>query len=88
MCLVLNLAFCVALLPLTPAFGEAVALMVPATALTSVAGLDFVGVASGQTTVQRAVVPGQHQTIAGVDMVEVRSGLQVGDLVVPKAAHE
>lgn len=65
------------------------ALMVPAAALTSIAGLDFVGVEDGGATIMRTVVPGQHQIVAGVDMVEVLSGLQLGDHVLPKApGHE
>ncbi|MBI1171046.1 efflux RND transporter periplasmic adaptor subunit [bacterium] len=65
--------------------GSRQALMVPATALTSLAGLDFVGVEDGGATVMRAVVPGQHQQVAGVDLVEVLSGLEVGDHVLPQA---
>ncbi|MGV8985675.1 MAG: efflux RND transporter periplasmic adaptor subunit [Cypionkella sp.] len=65
--------------------GEREALMVPATALVTIAGLDFVGVEDGGATVMRTVVPGQHQSVDGVDMVEVLSGLLVGDHVLPQA---
>lgn len=61
------------------------ALMVPATALVSQAGLDFVGVDAPGGVVMRSVVPGQHQTLNGVEMVEILSGLEEGDPVLPMA---
>lgn len=69
------------------------ALMVPATALVNLGGLDFVGVGEPGAAVMRSVVPGEHQTINGTEMVEILSGLQVGDAVLPVApaqgaAHE
>lgn len=72
--------------------GTRSALMVPATALRHVAGLDFAAVEAGGATLMRAVVPGEHQTLDGVEMVEILSGLEVGDHVLDpapaEAAHE
>ncbi len=74
--------------------GKRTALMVPATAISTHSGLDFVGVEDASGEVQRSVVPGEHQMIAGVEMVEILSGLELGDHVMPQAptakgaAHE
>ena len=74
--------------------GQRDALMVPASALSSNAGLDFVGVASASGPVQRSVVPGERQMVDGIAMVEILSGLEVGDHILPQApvakgaAHE
>jgi RND family efflux transporter MFP subunit len=62
------------------------ALMVPETAVITRAGLDFVEVADAQGLVLRTVVPGQRQTLDGVVMIEILSGLEAGDRVVN--AHE
>ena len=59
-----------------------VALMVPADDIVTRAGLDFVGVATGDTVALRSIVSGQPQLVDGVAMVEVLSGLQAGDIVV------
>ncbi|MFM2349678.1 MAG: hypothetical protein RIR04_644 [Pseudomonadota bacterium] len=69
------------------AVGQRDALMVPATALSSTGGLDFVGVQGASGPMQRSVVPGEHQTVGGVDMVEILSGLEAGDVVVSGAAQ-
>lgn len=53
------------------------ALMVPQTAVVTRQGLDFVLV-NGDL---RAVVPGQAQSVDGVAMVEILSGLQAGDVI-------
>ena len=53
------------------------ALMVPQTAVVTRQGLDFVLV-NGDL---RAVVPGQVQSVDGVAMVEILSGLQAGDVI-------
>ncbi|MEO6298537.1 MAG: efflux RND transporter periplasmic adaptor subunit [Paracoccaceae bacterium] len=66
--------------------GQRQALMVPVTAISSTAGLDFVSVAEVSGPVQRSVVPGEHQVLGGVEMVEILSGLQAGDHVLPGAA--
>lgn len=68
--------------------GTREALMVPATALRLTAGLDFVGVEADGATVMRAVVPGAHQVINGVEMVEILSGLDAGDHVLDPAPAE
>lgn len=69
------------------AVGQRDALMVPATALSSTGGLDFVGVQGASGPMQRSVVPGEHQTVGGVDMVEILSGLEADDVVVSGAAQ-
>jgi len=78
------------------AVGQRRALMVPEAAIRVQAGLDFVAVqgVSGRGVsgpVQRAVVPGAHQVVDGIPMVEILSGLQVGDVLagdMPEAADE
>lgn len=55
------------------------ALLVPAHAITSRAGLDFVTLTTPDGPVARVVVPGQRQDINGATMVEILSGLQEGD---------
>lgn len=64
--------------------GTRKALMVPASAVRSEAGLDFVTVEEGGKDWQRTVVPGEHRSVDGADMVEILSGLQAGDRVVVK----
>lgn len=66
--------------------GKRKVLMVPATALSSNAGLDFVSVEMAAGPMQRSVVPGEHQVVGGVEMVEILSGLEAGDRVLPGAA--
>lgn len=68
--------------------GQRLALMVPAGAVVTRAGLDFVAVRLGDHEVMRAVVPGQRQEIGGEPMVEIISGLAAGDDVVEGADHE
>lgn len=58
------------------------ALMVPAAAVTTETGLDFVQVVGADGPVLRTVVVGQHQTVDGAAMIEILSGLAVGDRVV------
>lgn len=53
------------------------ALMVPATAVTHISGLDFIT----QDNQLRVVVPGVHEVMNGVDMVEILSGLRAGDVI-------
>lgn len=62
--------------------GERAALLVPAGAVTTRAGLDFVRVAEAGGEVERAVVLGERAVRDGADMVEVLSGLAAGDEVV------
>lgn len=62
------------------------ALMVPETAVITRTGLDFVEVVDTEGPVLRTVVPGQRHTLDGVEMIEILSGLEVGDRVVN--AHE
>lgn len=62
--------------------GERTALLVPADAVETVSGLDFVPVSEDGETVRRTVVLGEHHTIDGKDMVEVVSGLTAGEEVV------
>ena len=58
------------------------ALMVPATAMTTRSGLDFVAVKSGDMVSLGSVVPGQRQQVDGVEQVEILSGLQAGDVIL------
>jgi len=62
------------------------ALMVPETAVITRSGLDFVEVAGSEGPVLRTVALGQRQSLDGAAMIEVLSGLVVGDRVV--SAHE
>lgn len=71
--------------------GERSALLVPATALRSRAGLDFVQVETAAGPLLRAVVPGNRTETDAGEMVEVLSGLVAGDRVVTdpvEADHE
>lgn len=69
------------------AVGQRDALMVPVAALSATGGLDFVSVQGVSGPMQRSVVPGEHQTVGGVEMVEILSGLEAGDVVVSGAAQ-
>ncbi len=62
------------------------ALMVPETAIITRTGLDFVEVAGPDGPILHVVVLGQRQTHEGRAMIEVLSGLVVGDRVI--APHE
>lgn len=64
---------------------EREALSVPADLIRTHAGLDFVVVQEGETLSERAIVPGTHFVVDGVEMVEILTGLQGGETVV---AHE
>jgi RND family efflux transporter MFP subunit len=59
------------------------ALMVPATAVMLKSGLDFVSTGSQL----RVVVPGVHEVVGGIDMVEILSGLQPGDVIETEGAQ-
>lgn len=63
--------------------GKHSALMVPATAISVKSGLDFVSVDKEL----RAVVPGVHEVVNGVEMVEILSGLQAGDVIETDGAN-
>ena len=54
----------------------------PAAALVTRHGLDFVTVANGTASVDRVVVAGERLTVDGRAMVEVLTGLVAGDRVV------
>lgn len=62
--------------------GERQGFLVPAAAVSTRAGLDFVAVRDGEATVERAVITGQHMPIDGVDGIEILTGLAEGDRVV------
>ena len=70
--------------------GAREALVVPAADVVTRSGLDFVGIQAGEGAALRSIVSGAMQTIDGVEMVEVISGLRAGDTVVPAAevGHE
>lgn len=63
--------------------GERAALLVPKADVVTRAGLDFVGLQGAEGTVLRSIVPGAVTVVDGVEMVEVLSGLNAGDVVVP-----
>ena len=62
--------------------GEHEALAVPASAIVTRSGLDFVAVDNGAGLVLRTIVPGARQKVNGQEMVEVLSGLAAGDRVM------
>ena len=62
--------------------GKRTALLVPADAVETVSGIDFVSVNAGGDTVKRTVVLGTEQTVDGEAMVEVLTGLKGGEEVV------
>jgi RND family efflux transporter MFP subunit len=66
--------------------GQRQALVVPADTLVTRSGLDFVGLQTAAGVVLRAVVPGQRQTVDGIETVEILTGLRDGDIVVPASA--
>ncbi len=66
--------------------GTTQALMIPAAALKTRYGLDFVPVSDGDKVVLRSVVVGERQQVDDIEMIQVLSGLQAGDIVVP--GHE
>jgi RND family efflux transporter MFP subunit len=63
--------------------GEREVLLVPADSIITRAGLDFVGVQTGDGVALRSILPGMTHAQDGVAMVEVISGLKAGDVVVP-----
>ena len=58
------------------------AFMVPAELLHTRSGLDFLRVQAGDTVTERTVVPGLKQSLDGVEMVEIVSGLSGGEEVL------
>ena len=65
---------------------ERQALLVPATAVVTRSGLDFVTVQAADAPIERTVVLGQPHEIDGTTMIEIVAGLSAGDVVV--TAHE
>ena len=59
------------------------ALLIPQDSVVTRTGLDFVGIQTGDGVALRSIVLGMTHLIDGVAMVEILSGLQVGDAVVP-----
>ena len=66
--------------------GDRDALMIPAAAMLSRAGLDFVRVETPEGPTDRVVVPGGRVSTATGDMVEILSGLVAGDRVITDPA--
>ncbi|MDH4440513.1 MAG: efflux RND transporter periplasmic adaptor subunit [Rhizobium sp.] len=62
--------------------GERSAILVPAAAVTTHAGVDFVTVKQNDGTAQRAVLAGEPIDHEGKASVEILSGLKEGDIVV------
>jgi RND family efflux transporter MFP subunit len=63
--------------------GEREVLLVPQDSIVTRTGLDFVGVRTGDRVALRSIVPGGIHMVDGVAMVEVITGLAVGDVIVP-----
>lgn len=61
---------------------ERSALLVPAAAVATRSGIDFVRVAAAGMETERAVVTGERMTRADGDYVEILTGLAAGDVVV------
>ncbi|MCH4559171.1 efflux RND transporter periplasmic adaptor subunit [Mesorhizobium jarvisii] len=61
---------------------ERSALLVPASAVETRLGIDFVRIAAGGTKTERAVVTGERTRRADGDYVEILTGLATGDVVV------
>jgi multidrug efflux pump subunit AcrA (membrane-fusion protein) len=61
---------------------ERSALLVPASAVETRSGIDFVRIAAGGTKTERAVVTGERTKRADGDYVEILTGLATGDVVV------
>lgn len=61
---------------------ERTALLVPASAIQTRSGIDFVRVAAGGAQAERAVVTGERTKRADGDYVEILTGLAAGDVVV------
>lgn len=61
---------------------ERSALLVPASAIQTRSGIDFVRVAAGGAQAERAVVTGERTKRADGDYVEILTGLAAGDVVV------
>lgn len=66
--------------------GKTDALVVPADALETQFGLDFVPIQEGEHVVLRSVVVGERQAIDGVEMIRILSGLEAGEVLA--AGHE
>jgi RND family efflux transporter MFP subunit len=62
--------------------GERQAMLVPATAVSTSSGLDFITVSDNGKDAARTVVIGEKSTIDGTPMVEILTGLYAGDMVV------
>ena len=62
--------------------GERQAILVPAAAVTTHAGVDFVTVKQDDGTAQRAVLTGEPVQIEGQPRIEILSGLTQGDILV------
>lgn len=59
------------------------AIVIPASYIATRTGLDFVRVKVGEENVERTVVPGVRVNMDGQEMVEILTGLNPGDTVVP-----
>ncbi len=62
--------------------GERQAILVPAPAVSTRSGLDFINVSNGDKEASRTVVTGEKSTMDGKPMVEILTGLSAGDMVV------
>lgn len=78
----LDTAFIGARLQVRVPVGSGAALLVPAGAVVTRHGLDFVSVKQGDKTVERAVVLGEKRNVDGVAMADVLTGLTCGEEVI------
>ncbi len=62
--------------------GRRLAIVVPAAAVTTRSGIDFITVAADGKESARAVVTGEKSTGGGKPMIEILTGLSSGDMVV------
>lgn len=66
--------------------GQSDRMVVPAEAVSTRMGLDFVTIRGAEAAIERAVVLGETVTLDGQPMVEVLTGLKAGDLVIDPIA--
>ncbi|KEO61628.1 efflux RND transporter periplasmic adaptor subunit [Thioclava indica] len=79
----LNARFVAARVLVKLPMGNRQTIVVPASYIDTRSGLDFIRVKDGDRTYERTVVPGVRINIDGQEMLEILTGLNPGDVVVP-----
>ncbi|WP_417806818.1 efflux RND transporter periplasmic adaptor subunit [Thioclava sp.] len=79
----LNARFVAARLLVKLPMGNRQTIVVPASYIATRSGLDFIRVKDGDRTYERTVVPGVRANLDGQEMLEILTGLNPGDVVVP-----